>query len=173
MSGSKLKLVTVNDGPEALALLHTDLRGIVTKPEDVRDLYPHLKHMCETHSGVGIAANQLGLRENFFFIAGKVKLLPCPGGHICINPQWEPHKNAVECEAQGEGCLSLPPPSKQGTRRFNVKRWNKIRAWWTNTSGQEVKPRTLSGFAAQVFQHEHDHLRGRILTDHGTEVEVL
>ena len=123
--------------------------------------------------GIGLAANQVGLRENVFFVAARARLLNCPGGHLCINPAWTPHPKGKQYIAEAEGCLSLPKYNdafRTDKRRFNVSRWDHILAEWTNTQGHVIK-RPLRGVAAQVFQHEHDHLRGITLVESGTELK--
>jgi peptide deformylase len=60
--------------------------------------------------------------------------------------------------------LSLPG------RQFNVEREWSILASWTNEMGHKVTDKKLVGLPAQVFQHEHDHLRGLTILQTGTPV---
>jgi peptide deformylase len=149
-------------------ILHEDLTGIATTPEAIAaqqpGLYAEMMRLCRTHRGLGLAANQVGLRMNLFFVASSVKLLRCPGGHLILQPKWKPADRSSMYMAEGEGCLSLPAVDEPGSRRFYVNRWDAIDAEWINTSGHKVT-RRLQGLAAQVFQHEHDHLRGVTLLE--------
>ncbi len=173
MFGKKLRILHYRPGNEDVKILLEDLTGITSNPKAISEYYGEMSRLCKENAGIGLAANQVGLRENFFFVAGKARLLPSPSGVLVINPSWEPHRDAKQYVAKGEGCLSLPNPNGVGTRKFDVPRWTKIVASWTDSAGNHVKPRTLSGLVAQVFQHEHDHLRGVILTMSGTEIKIL
>lgn len=139
-------------------ILREDLSGIITRPDDVRHYFAEMKQLCQKHRGVGLAANQVGVRQNFFFVALSVKLTGAPAAHICINPTWEPVEAEGSYVAKEEGCLSLPD------RRFDVRRWKVVRARWTSTQGHLIE-RRLRMTASQVFQHEHDHLRGITLLE--------
>lgn len=154
-----MKLYTIHDKDH---LLHTDLTSIQTDYKSLpKGLAAALETFCRAHRGVGVAANQLGMRENLFYVAASAKLLPSNTGNICINPTWQPRSTGLIFH-KGEGCLSLPG------RKFTTERFAVIDAEWTNTQGHRVK-RRLRGLAAHVFQHEHDHLLGRTLLETGEE----
>lgn len=149
-------------------ILGDNLTDIDTDHIEVQPLQKELFRLCQEHSGIGISANQVGLRKNFFFVTSKAKFPNKRGGkpvaHLCIRPSWEPEKGAEQV-ALNEGCLSLP------SRTFKVMRYPVIIASWTNAVGHRVENQRLKGLAAQVFQHEHDHLRGITLLQSGTEVQ--
>ena len=81
-----------------------------------------------------------------------------------INPSVE----VVDPATAGywEGCLSVP-----GLRGF-VERPQHVRV---NALDQEGKPLDLElkGFLATVFQHEFDHLDGRLYVDHLKDPALL
>lgn len=147
-------------------ILNEDLSTLVSVPGDVAHLYQQLKTLCKVSNGLGIAANQLGVRANFFFAADGAKFEGKATGHICINPSWKPHPSAEQVEIFGEGCLSLPG------ELYAVKRFTSILATWTNTQGHVRKNVKLTRTAAQVFQHEHDHLRGVTLRESGQKLQT-
>lgn len=171
MSGRKLSLVQLGRGNDDI--LTEDMTGVESTPEFIKQYYGELRSLCRERNVISLVANQVGLRENFFFVSGKARLLPSPGGTLVINPTWEPRKDSKQYVSKGEECLSLPNHNGIGTRQFDVLRWSKIMAAWTDTSGNRVKPRMLSGLVAQLFQHAHDQLRGVLLTMSGTEIEPL
>lgn len=147
-------------------ILHEDLTVLATTESDVAavpNLFADMSEVCLKHGGIGLAANQVGLRMNLFFVTKKAKLLNFTGSQLVIAPQWRPSRDAVQYVAEGEGCLSLPDETTGRHRSFDVMRWSVIDAEWTSTAGARIK-RRLRGVAAQVFQHEHDHLRGVTLT---------
>ncbi len=111
-------------------------------------------------NGVGLAAPQIGkslqfavIRVNPTKFRKNLERLPKT---IIINPciLWH-SKEEVE---DWEGCLSFPDA------RGKVSRYRKIKVTYTNENGQKVV-RGLNGFSARVFQHEIDHLNGKLYID--------
>jgi peptide deformylase len=147
-------------------ILNEDLTGVVTEASEVSHMFKELTTLCKVSNGLGVAANQLGIRANFFFAAVGAKFEGKTTGHICINPSWKPHPAAEQVDIFGEGCLSLPG------ELYAVKRWTSVLATWTNTQGHVRKDVKLTRTAAQVFQHEHDHLRGITLRESGQRLQI-
>lgn len=146
----KLPLVTI-DSPNA-AILRKDLSSIVTDPEEVRKLAPAVKRACSKHRGCGIAAPQLGLEMNFFYLDGR--LFHPARNTFCINPSFTPVGTGTASDV--EGCLSLHH------RTHIVPRFSTISVAFTDLKGNEVKME-LSGWAGRAFQHEFDHLLGLMI----------
>lgn len=156
-------MITLYTNQHKNNILNEDLTHLNTDPKKLpKSLLSDMTKLCREKKGVGLAANQIALRENLFFVAASVKLLPAPTGQLCINPSWAPTSDAQTITHYAEGCLSLPG------RAFTTRRWATIDAEWTNTQGHLLK-RKLRGLAAHVFQHEHDHLRGLTLETTGVE----
>ena len=77
---------------------------------------------------------------------------------IYINPQIDKiSKNSFQEEI--EGCLSIPSIS------LKIKRFNKIKVRYYNQEGKVIK-KTLKGFMSKLFQHELDHLNGKLMVEH-------
>jgi peptide deformylase len=76
---------------------------------------------------------------------------------VFVNPQID----IVDPTPAGywEGCLSVP-----GLRGF-VERPQRVRARARDQRGDPIDME-LEGFLATVFQHEFDHLDGRLYVDH-------
>jgi len=161
-----LKIKLLNTRDKYSDILLEDLTSIVTTHQEVKEYQRELFRLCKENHAVGIAANQVDLRMNFFFVTPSAKFPNKNGGkpvaHVCINPTWEADKKATAVE-DVEGCLSIPG------RDFLVARPATIDAEWTNAVGHRVKMK-LKGKAARVFQHEHDHLKGIVLFESGKEV---
>lgn len=108
--------------------------------------------MYAIETGVGLAANQIGRTDRVF-------VFDCQDGvaGYVINPVLEP----VEVAAQDgvEGCLSLPG--------FGL---HTVRLARCNVRGVDVHGDELfyegEGLRARCFQHEVDHLNGRLYIDH-------
>ena len=161
-----LKIHLLNTRDASHNILLEDLTGILTEPASVKEYHQDLFRLCKEKHGVGVAANQAGLKMNFFFVMPKAGFPNKNGGkpvaHICVQPKYTPIPKTLVVGGV-EGCLSLPG------REFVVPRHAVIQAEWLNAMGhpQSVK---LKGLAARIFQHEHDHLRGIMLTQSGKEV---
>ena len=114
------------------------------------------------YGGIGLAAPQIneGIRLAIVEIPGGRtrygELAPRPLT-VCVNPKIE----VVNADTAGywEGCLSVP-----GLRGF-VERPQHIRVDFTNLLGGPESI-TAEGFLATVFQHEFDHLDGKLYVDH-------
>jgi len=73
-----------------------------------------------------------------------------------IDPEIIWHSEAMEKD--WEGCLSLP-----GVRAL-IPRYTGIEVTYTNREGEQVEAR-YEGFIARLFQHEYDHLNGKVFID--------
>ena len=95
---------------------------------------------------VGMAANMIGYSKRIIiFTAGIMDI-------VMINPVIVKKARPYETE---EGCLSLT-----GVRK--TKRWEMITVEYLDTSFKK-KRGDFTGFAAQIIQHECDHLDGIII----------
>lgn len=116
-----------------------------------------LKNMWATMysvKGVGLAAPQIGLNIRLCVIdvrpEGKSQKL------TLINPEIVKKEGRLEEE---EGCLSLPGVYAK------IRRFSKARVRALNARGE---PYELDGegLLARAFQHEVDHLDGKLFIDH-------
>jgi peptide deformylase len=101
--------------------------------------------------GVGLAAPQVGLAIRLF-VANPTGV-PGQDERVYLNPQ------IVDCQGdlvQEEGCLSCPGINSKIKRRAAVT----LRAF--DLAGQEFE-QTGRGLLARIFQHEMDHLDGRLI----------
>ena len=112
-----------------------------TTGRDLLDTLHAHKDRC-----VGLAANMIGVNKRIIVVAaGSVDLL-------MYNPQIVAKTKPY---AASEGCLSL-----EGVR--TARRWETITVEYLDDSWKKQK-RTFSGMAAQVIQHEMDHLDGILI----------
>lgn len=103
---------------------------------------------------VGLAANQVGYEKRMMAVVRDHTGLI----QIMINPEIT--HTTVECAVEDEGCGSLPGI------KVAVKRPVGIHALWTDITGKQHEVE-MSGFEARIFQHELDHLDGKLITDYG------
>ena len=107
--------------------------------------------MVET-KGVGLAGPQAGVPLRIFVVSvdGTKE-----HGKTYINPTIEP---SGDLEPSEEGCLSLPGIYTKVRRYTNCK----IKA--TGLDGKKFTEEA-TGLLARAFQHENDHLEGRLIVD--------
>jgi peptide deformylase len=105
--------------------------------------------------GVGLAATQIGLVEQFFVAKQKDNSFK-----TFFNPQI--HSSSKATKLFFEGCLSIPDYYGEISRPIAVT------VSYLDKNGKEVKER-LTGLNAWIFQHEWDHLNGKLFMDHVLE----
>jgi len=110
-------------------------------------------------SGLGLAANQVGVPSDFFVIdVGIEKEKHDPV--IIINPVIITSEEGVTAE---EGCLSIPEVFAE------VKRSQHVEVKGYDIKGNELRYEA-EGFLARAFQHEMDHLNGVLFWDNLSKV---
>lgn len=133
-------------------ILRARAASVKTPGPEHRELLSAMARFMYANSGIGLAAPQIGVGESMLVAdigTGLYKL---------INPRIIRREGKQSLE---EGCLSLPGVS------VNVNRARKITL---RALDQDFNPVTITaeGLLACVFQHEIDHLRGRMIVDHAS-----
>jgi peptide deformylase len=129
--------------------------------DDLKLLIERLKVTLGVENGVGIAAPQVGILRNLFVIVRVDK--PNMPVEAIINPKIVAHSEETVC-FESDGCLSIPEISG------NSVRYPWIEVEYFNENGEKICEK-LTGhsrkdnFAAIIFQHEYDHLRGILFID--------
>ena len=100
--------------------------------------------------GVGLAAPQVGINEQIFVVDTGKEVF------AAINPKII--KTAGK-EVMEEGCLSIPRVLVE------VKRAKTVWVEFTDQENAQVRAQ-LNGLTARVFQHEYDHLQGKLILDY-------
>ena len=111
-------------------------------------------------SGLGLAANQVGVSSDLFVIdvaIEKEKRDPV----IIINPVITASEDEIMAE---EGCLSIPEVFAE------VKRSQRVEVKGYDLKGNELRYEA-EGFLARAFQHEMDHLNGVLFWDNLSKVK--
>ncbi|MBO7431385.1 MAG: peptide deformylase [Elusimicrobia bacterium] len=121
--------------------------------EDIKQLAADMLETMYAAPGVGLAAPQIGLSLKMCVIDIMPEGKREP--YILINPKIIDGNNMVELE---EGCLSFPKIYEK------VKRFNEVTAEYTDINGK-LRKVTVDGFLAKAFQHEIDHLNGKVFID--------
>lgn len=103
--------------------------------------------------GIGLAATQIGINQRFFvYDITEEKREP----KIVINPKiiWKSSEKIV----YNEGCLSIPG------LRLPIDRSKRIKVLWLDEKGNEYQ-KELEDLESVLFQHEIDHLDGKLIID--------
>jgi len=109
--------------------------------------------------GAGLAAPQIGLNHPIFLYTPD---RTTENLRVVINPSFEPI--GADYVIGSEACFSAP------LRCTKLKRWRRINVRYQTLEQKWVED-ILEGFAAKVFQHEVDHIQGKLIIDH-TSAEV-
>jgi peptide deformylase len=131
-------------------VLRQPSRPVVEFDRKLRRLVEDMTETMYAAPGVGLAAPQVGLSLRVFvFDDGQT------GASCFVNPVLVDRDGEAEEE---EGCLSLPGPYHP-TRRAKT-----IVCQGFNVDGAPLEMRG-EALLARIFQHENDHLDGRLYID--------
>ena len=100
------------------------------------------------YNGVGLSANQIGIKERAFVMISDME---SQDTLTCFNPKIV--KESKEMVTMEEGCLSYPEVF------LDIPRPETIVVKYED-EGKELHKIKLSGFVARIFQHEYDHMEG-------------
>ena len=100
------------------------------------------------HNGVGLSANQIGIKERAFVMISDME---SQDTLTCFNPKIV--KESKEMVTMEEGCLSYPELF------LDIARPETIVVKYED-EGKELHKIKLTGFIARIFQHEYDHMEG-------------
>jgi peptide deformylase len=133
----------------------TEVGGIETQTE-----IKAMQAALASTQGVGLAAPQIGISKQIVIVASRPSprypQAPLMEPTVMINPRFV--ALSEEKEKGWEGCLSIP-----GIRAL-VPRYTAIEVTYTNIEGHAVQQQ-FDSFVARIFQHEYDHLEGKVYLD--------
>lgn len=152
--------------PKALTLVSkTDpiLRAIMPDEQDFKDpaLETAIEDMCYSilpeqlkDPAAGMAANQWGIKRRVFIFTPEQD-----SSEIIINPSYTPYLRPNETEykivSNYEVCFSI------SLTMGLISRYEAITATYYTPTGEKIE-RVMEGWEARVFQHETDHLDGKL-----------
>lgn len=110
-------------------------------------------------SAAGMAANQWGIKKRIFIFTPHGSDDDNKKMEVMINPSYIPFLRPSETEfslkVAYEGCFSIPLTVGL------INRYDAIKATYY-TENEEKIERIMEGWEARVFQHETDHLNGKL-----------
>ncbi|MEK7654469.1 MAG: peptide deformylase [Patescibacteria group bacterium] len=126
--------------------------------KEVRELVQRMRRDMQEAEGVGLSANQIALDLKVFVARVKSKF------YAIFNP--EIIQSSSETSTLDEGCLSIPGIYGRVERPAKVT----LKGW--DAMGRPIKIKAW-GLLAKVFQHEVDHLNGKLFIDKAKQVERI
>ena len=126
--------------------------------EEHREFLSKMAQLMYEDEGVGLAAPQAGLNLEMIVVdIGKGGLFKL------INPKISKRQGI---QVNKEGCLSVPGAC------IKVKRAKKIKLEALDENGEPLNIEA-EGLLACVFQHEIDHLHGKLIVDYASFLEKI
>lgn len=131
-------------------VLKTPAKPVVDFDRKLRQLAADMAETMYDAPGVGLAAPQVGFSlQVFVFDDGET------GPLVMANPVLSDASGEIVVD---EGCLSIPGPF------YPTTRYERITCRGQDVHGKPVEM-TGEGLLARIFQHETDHLDGKLFID--------
>lgn len=147
----------------------TDTKALKSISIDIDPKDPYVKILAdrmlatvndELNKGVGIAAPQVGINRNAIWVQRMDKVNQ--PFEFYLNPHITWYSSILRFGR--EGCLSIPDQFGK------VYRSLAIQLIYEDLDGKRHEE-IIEGFSAVIFQHEYDHLIGKLYTDRMVEQE--
>lgn len=166
----------VQTGDPVLRKIAKEVSLTEIESKEIKEIIKRMKSaLARQHDGVALAAPQIGVSLRIFVVSGKVidllKGVDVEHGEykkredeVYINPKIT--KLSKDKAMMEEGCLSA---------RYlygKIERSKKVNIEAVNEKGKVFR-RGASGLMAQIFQHETDHLDGKLFIDRAIDVVDL
>lgn len=154
-----MKIVTVPN-----KILTTPTKPVVKFDDNLRKIVQEMEETLKSQrspEGVGLSANQVGLDLRLAIVRlnpeeshGLPAQAGAPNLLAIVNPRIV-HQSPIE-DGEYEGCLSIL--DQYGM----VKRSRAVAVQFQDLNGEKITVKA-TGFLARIFQHEIDHLDGRLI----------
>jgi len=125
--------------------------------EDPKKLTEELLKAMHKYEGLGLSACQIGVDLKVFTMIYEDKPI------VCFNPRITDY--SVETTYMREGCLSFPG------LWFSVQRHYGVSVTFANVDGGNMSASFIQ-LAAKVFQHEYDHMLGKLYLEYASDYMV-
>jgi peptide deformylase len=159
----QLKLIPPSD-PRVLSLI-APFKDDMLKDEgfsDRKELTNKMFELMRKYGGIGLSANQVGLPFNMF-VMGDHPQLENGLKLACFNPMII--SSSEEKVVMREGCLTFP------FVWLSITRPRKVVVKYEDENG-ELKEGHLDGMMSRIFQHEYDHMLGRVFTEYASKMKL-
>ncbi|RYE15542.1 MAG: peptide deformylase [Rickettsiales bacterium] len=157
MSINAARIFTTSSSKELQFLLQKAIQVDFPIDECTKKLIDIMLEILKKKKGAGLAAPQLGIKYRIMLCSFNRSVQDIT---IMINPSM--YRTNLEEENDWEGCFSVP------LKLFKVNRWKHIVVTYFDEKGNKIHKK-LEGSAARIFQHEFDHLEGKLIITKGKE----
>ena len=130
--------------------------------KDRKELSEAMFDAMKKYGGIGLSANQVGLPFNMF-VLGDHPDLEKGLKMTCFNPMII--NSSKEVVAMKEGCLTFPFVF------LTISRPRKVTVKYEDENG-DLKEGHLDGMISRIFQHEYDHMLGRVFTEYASKMKL-
>lgn len=138
-------------------ILRKKTKAVVQITQDHRDILNEMASLMHAFSGIGLAAPQVGINQSLIVVDVASHL------YQLINPKIIKREGSSMLE---EGCLSVPGVY------IKIKRSKNILLEAKDPDGKVIKIEAVD-LLAHAFQHEIDHLKGKLIIDYASFFERL
>ena len=121
--------------------------------EDPKELSKELVEAMYKYEGLGLSACQIGVDLKVFSMISDDRTI------ICFNPRITEYSE--ETTYIREGCLTFPG------LWFPVQRAHGVNVTFANEEGENMSG-TFVQLTAKVFQHEYDHMLGKLYVEYAS-----
>ena len=125
--------------------------------EDPEKLKKELYEAMIKYEGLGLSACQIGIDLRVFAMRFEDDVI------CCFNPRINDYSE--ETTYMREGCLTFPGLF------FSVERAHGINCTFADFKG-EVVSGSFVGISAKVFQHEYDHMLGKLYLEYASDYMI-
>jgi peptide deformylase len=127
---------------------------------DRKEIQDRLLSAMEHYQGIGLSANQIGIKERAFIMYSDVKKKETI---TCFDPLITDYSE--EKIIMDEGCLTWPG------LWLKVERSEGIRCVYNDVDGELVQVQ-MHGLESRIFQHEYDHMEGTNFTQRVSKLKL-
>lgn len=161
-----LPILQIGDPALRVPAEPVDAATLASSP--IQQLIDNLIETMRAAEGAGLAATQVGQPVQICILEvdrnRRYPYKPRIPLTVLVNPVLTPLSSHTF--SNYEGCLSVP------NLRGRVERYAEIGVEAWDRHGEPLA-RTVRGYTAGTYQHEVDHLAGRLFVDHVTDPESL
>ena len=159
----ELKLIPPND-PRVLSAIAPFKDDMLAEHgfKDRKELSDAMFEAMKKYGGIGLTCNQVGLPFNMF-VLGDHPQLENGLKMTCFNPMII--SSSEETVVMKEGCLTFPFVF------LSITRPRKVTVKYEDENG-DLKEGHLDGMISRIFQHEYDHMLGRVFTEYASKMKL-